>query len=220
MVVFEQAEDAEGLETCERRFLSLCTCAGVGMRTSALWVSWPASWKKAAAWSCSSPAVAMLLLRVAVWALRTCSWALVRCADSMLCGAWGSQGRRVAESESFTVGASQCACAGAASAVWRCCSCLPGCGAVTGLRQLRSGGPTTGTGTWGHDERVEFLFQLWAVDDGLRPRSEPGMAASSRPVPAVCHAFLNIAIVVAVAIAFAVARSLAARPPRLSRAPT
>ena len=55
-----------------------------GMRASALCVSCEASWKKMAAWSCSSPAVAILLLRVAVCALRTCSWALVRCADSIV----------------------------------------------------------------------------------------------------------------------------------------
>lgn len=55
-----------------------------GGHTSALCVSWVASWKAVAARSCSCPAVAMLLSNVAVAAVRTCSWALERGADSMV----------------------------------------------------------------------------------------------------------------------------------------
>jgi hypothetical protein len=80
VVVLEQAEDAQGLGRVRRVSIGRRVRGG----TSALCVSCEASWKRAAAWWCSSPAVAMLLLRVAVWALRTCSWAFVRCADSMV----------------------------------------------------------------------------------------------------------------------------------------
>jgi hypothetical protein len=79
MVVFEEAEDAEGLAvvrepSAERR----CEL------TSALCVSCTASWKAVAAKSCSCPAVATRLSYVAVAAVRTCSWALVRAADSIV----------------------------------------------------------------------------------------------------------------------------------------
>ena len=66
------------------QYQDMQTCTVWSIHTSALWVSWMASWNAVAAKSCSCPAMATLLSNVAVAAVRTCSCALVRAADSML----------------------------------------------------------------------------------------------------------------------------------------